>query len=220
MIAKEKYTLQNGLLYAREDTTFAILAGGCSSRMGKDKAILPFLGQPLIQRIVCRGQAITDHVFVVGSRPEAYPFLQVPLVCDILSIKGPLVGLYTALSVSKSAYLILVGCDMPFINLDMLSFQLGILEHEAFDVVIPKYANGLEPLHAVYRRESCLDAVKSALEEGERSLTGWLPRVRVREIPEDTLLSFDPDLRAFTNLNTPQEYQDAESLSLFKKRDL
>lgn len=200
-----------------KDATFAILAGGLSSRMGQDKALLPIQGEPLIQRVVNQGKAISDNFLVITNRPEAYQFLQVPLVRDILSIKGPLVGLYTALCVSKSAFLILVGCDMPFINLAMLSFQLGVLEHEDFDVVIPKHANGLEPLHAVYRRETCLYPLKFALDEGERSLLGWLNRVRVREIPENTLLSFDPDLRAFMNLNTPQDYQEAGRFSLCEK---
>jgi molybdopterin-guanine dinucleotide biosynthesis protein A len=203
-----------------KDVTFAILAGGLSSRMGQDKALLPIQGEPLIQRVVNRGKAISDNFLVITNRPEAYPFLQVPLVRDILSIKGPLVGLYTALHVSESAFLILVGCDMPFINLAMLSFQLSVLEHEDVDVVIPKHANGFEPLHAVYRRETCLDLVKSAIDEGERSLIGWFNRACVREIPENRLLSFDPDLRAFMNLNTPQDYQEAELFSLYKKRDL
>lgn len=206
--------LHNGLFYPREDTIFAILAGGSFSRMGQDKAVLPFEEEPLIQSIVFRGQAITDHVFVVVNRPEAYPFLQVPLVRDILSIKGPLVGLYTALHVSKSAFLILIGCDMPFINLAMLSFQLSVLEHEDVAFVIPKHVNGFEPLHAVYRRETCLDLVKFSIDEGERSLIGWFNRARVREIPENRLLSFAPDLRAFINLNTPQDCQEAEWFSL------
>jgi len=203
-----------------KDVTFAILAGGLSSRMGQDKALLSIQGEPLIQRVVNRGKAISDNFLVVTNRPEAYSFLQVPLVRDILSIKGPLVGLYTALSVSKSTFLILVGCDMPFINLAMLSFQLGVLEHDDVDVVVPKHANGLEPLHAIYRRETCLNLVKSALDEGERSLIGWFAQANVREIPENRLLSFDPDLRAFMNLNTLQDYQEAERFSLCEKGDI
>ena len=202
------------LFHSAEKVTFAVLAGGSSIRMGQDKAVLPFLGKPLIQHIVGIGQAITENVLVVVNRPEAFQFLQVPLTRDILNIKSPLVGLYTALSVSKSTYLILVGCDMPFINLALLSFQLAVLEHEACDVVIPIHANGLEPLHAVYLREACLSPVKTALDEGDLSLIGWLNRVRVREISENILRSFDPDLRAFVNLNTLKEYQEAESFSL------
>lgn len=196
--------------HSREQVTFAILAGGASVRMGKDKAALQFMGEALIQRIVFRGQALTDNILVITNHPEAYEFLQVPLARDLLSIKGPLVGLYTALSVSRTEYLILVGCDMPFINTTMLAYQLSILEHEPFDIAIPKHADGFEPLHSVYRQAICLDQVETALEEGERSLIGWLKKVRVWEIPESSLRSFEPELKAFTNLNTPQDFQIAE----------
>jgi molybdopterin-guanine dinucleotide biosynthesis protein A len=178
--------------------------------MGKDKAALPFMGEALIQRIVSRGQGLTDNVLVITNRPQEYEFLEVALARDLLPIKGPLVGLFTALSVSKTEYLILVGCDMPFINTNLLTYQLSILEHEPFDVVIPKHADGFEPLHSVYRRDICLKQVETALEQGERSLMGWLEKVRVCEISERCLRSFEPDLLAFTNLNTPADYQKAE----------
>lgn len=198
---------------SRDDTTYVILAGGSSSRMGQDKALLPFQGEPLVKRVVGRGKTVTEHILVITNRPDDYRFLLVPLATDVINCKGPLVGLYTALYSLTSRFVILVGCDMPFINPSLLSFQLHILEQEDCDVVIPRHDDILEPLHAVYRRETCLDPVRVALDEGKRSLIGWHNRVRVREISGSTLLSIDPELRAFVNLNSPQDYEEIERFS-------
>lgn len=199
----------------RDDTTFAILAGGASSRMGQDKALLPMRGEPLIQRVLERGRALTRHLLVITNRPEAYQFLQVPLSPDMVKIKGPLTGLYTALSLAQTPYVVLAGCDMPFINMALIAFQLQLLDQNGYDLVIPNHEDILEPLHAVYRRGVCLEAVKTALEKGERSLITWHDRICVREVEEKYLRRFDPELLCFMNLNTPQEYQGMLGLVAF-----
>jgi molybdopterin-guanine dinucleotide biosynthesis protein A len=144
--------------------------------MGQDKALLPFQGEPLVKRVVGQ-ETVTEHILVITNRPDDYRFLLVPLATDVINCKGPLVGLYTALYSLTSRFVILVGCDMPFINPSLLSFQLHILEQEDCDVVIPRHDDILEPLHAVYRRETCLDPVRVALDEGYGSLIGWHYRV-------------------------------------------
>lgn len=192
---------------AGEKATFVILAGGASSRMGLEKANLPLMGKPLIQRIMQRGREITRNVLVITNHPQAFGYLGVPLAGDILDPQGPLVGLHTALRTAQTPYVILVGCDMPMIHPALLTYQLDLLDCEDVDAVLPEHSHGLEPLHAVYRRENCVSPVEAALAQGERSLTGWLDRVRVRVVPEDVLRSFDPELQAFINLNTIQEYR-------------
>lgn len=190
------------------NTTFAIIAGGSSSRMGQDKALLSINGKPLISSILERGRFITDETIIIANQPDVYRFLNVPIFRDCLSMKGPLVGLYTALKYAQSKYLILVGCDMPFISTSLLSFELHQLERGGYDVVIPEHDEILEPLHAVYNRENCLRVVLSALEHGSRSLIGWQKTVSVRKVEESEIRFFDQDLLCFTNLNTPQEYQN------------
>jgi molybdopterin-guanine dinucleotide biosynthesis protein A len=175
--------------------------------MGQNKALLLIEGEPMIARILDRGRKITDRVLVITNRPEDYQFLQVPITGDIVEIKGPLVGLYTALCISQSDYLILAGCDMPWINPDLLAHQLDLLDQDASDIVIPKHEDGFEPLHAVYRRSTCLKAVETALGARDRSLIGWHDQVRVKAISDDEAKRFDPGLRCFLNINTPDEYQ-------------
>ena len=99
---------------------------------------------------------------------------------------------------------------MPFVNPELLAAGRDFLLQSDHDAVIPRSKNGLEPFHAVYRRETCLPAVKTALEAGQWRLISWLDRVNVHEqLPED-VRRYDPEGLAFWNLNTPEDFRQAE----------
>jgi molybdenum cofactor guanylyltransferase len=192
--------------------TVAIQAGGESRRMGQDKALMPFLGRPLIQRVVTRIAPIADELIITTNRSVDYAFLGLPLFSDIHSGRGPLGGLYTALSSASQPLVAVVACDMPFVNPGLLAYQARTLEIESADVVIP-FSEGYEPLHAVYRRETCLPIVEWALSNSEWKLIAWFPKVNVRKLTGDECRQYDPLRLAFANLNTPQEWADAEELA-------
>ncbi len=181
--------------------------------MGQDKALMPFLGSPLIQRQVRQIEPTGASILVITNRPEAYAFLGLPLVSDILPDIGPLGGLYTALSTASTPIVTVVACDMPFLSAELLTAQGELLLKENVDVVIPRTEAGLEPLHATYRRETCLPAVSAALEAGKRRMISWFPAVRVREMPLEELERYDPHQRVFININQPEDYQAAEALA-------
>jgi molybdopterin-guanine dinucleotide biosynthesis protein A len=193
--------------------TIAIQAGGQSSRMGQDKALMPFLGRPLIARLAERLSGLADELLVTTNRPAEFSFLGLPLFPDLLPGMGALGGLYTALSAARQDLVAVVACDMPFVLPDLLRAQRDLLLREEADVIVPRSAEGLEPLHAIYRREACLPAVRAALEMGERRMVAWFPAVRVRvmELPE--VAAIDPDLRSFINLNRPEDFRQAEELA-------
>jgi molybdopterin-guanine dinucleotide biosynthesis protein A len=193
--------------------TVAIQAGGESRRMGQNKALVPFLGQPLIQHVVTRIAPIADEVIVTTNRPADYAFLDLPLFSDIHPGRGPLGGLYTALSSASQPLVAVVACDMPFANPGLLAFQARLLEVEAADVVIPFSKECYEPLHAVYRRESCLPVVEWALSTAKWKLISWLSKVKVRTLTAEECRQYDPSGLAFANINTPQELADAEELA-------
>jgi molybdenum cofactor guanylyltransferase len=193
--------------------TVAIQAGGESRRMGQDKALVPFLGQPLIQRVVTRIASIADEVIVTTNRPADYAFLNLPLFSDIYSGRGPLGGLYTALSSASQPLVAVIACDMPFVSPNLLAFQARIIETEAADVVIPFPKEGYEPLHAVYRRETCLPVVEWALDNEQWKLIAWFPKVKVRTLTAEECRQYDPGGLAFANLNTPHELAEAEELA-------
>lgn len=191
----------------------AVQAGGESRRMGQDKALLPFLGESMLERVMKRVNPLGDELYVTTNHPERFLDFGVPMIQDELPGKGALGGLLTALSAAQFSTVIVVACDMPFVNPEILADASDQLHSKQADVVIPLTEKGYEPLHAVYRRETCLPAVRSALAAGERRLISWFPSVKVIQIAKDDLIKFDPARIAFWNVNTPEDLHQAEELA-------
>lgn len=191
----------------------AIQAGGESRRMGQEKAFLPFLGETLLERVMNRVAPLADELLVTTNHPERYLDSGMPLFQDVLPGRGALGGLLTALSVAQFPILIVVACDMPFVNPDILTAACDRLQSQKADVVIPQLKQGYEPFHAVYRRETCLPAVQKALDLGERRLISWFPSVNVSPFAEEDLLQYDPLQVAFWNVNTEEDLKRAEKFA-------
>jgi molybdopterin-guanine dinucleotide biosynthesis protein A len=181
--------------------------------MGEDKALKLFLGRPLIQRVVERLRPIADEVLVTTNNPEKYTFLGLRLVPDLFPGLGTLGGLYTALASASSSIVAVVGCDMPFASAELLVEAARILVQEDADLVVPRTIEGLEPLHAVYRRDTCLPVVRSAVESNQLKVIDWFPLVRVREQTLEEVTRIDPSGLTFWNLNTLEEFNQAENQS-------
>ena len=194
--------------------TMCIQAGGQSSRMGEDKALKTFLGRPLIQRVAERVSTIADELIVTTNRPDAYTFLNLPLFPDLKSGRGALGGLYTAIASAKNPIVAVVACDMPFANASLLEAASKMLLEEGVDVVIPKSEEGYEPLHAIYRRETCLPAIDAAIEADQWKVIAWFPQVKVRVLTMDEIKHYDPSGLAFWNVNTPEEFAEAEKIAI------
>ncbi len=193
--------------------TLAIEAGGESHRMGTDKALLPFLGQPLILRVLNRLAWIADEVLVTSNQPENYDFLGLTPIPDALPGVGALGGLYTALSAATHPYVAVVACDMPFASTRLFLAELALLRESRADAVVPRSETGLEPFHAVYRAETCLPYVQEAVEAGKRRVDAWFERVKVRYLTPDEILAYDPEGQAFININTLEELKRAEGMA-------
>jgi molybdopterin-guanine dinucleotide biosynthesis protein A len=191
--------------------SLAILAGGKSIRMGWDKALMPFLGRPLILRILERLQSLSDEVFVMANRPKDYAFLGVPVHPDLEPRRGVLGGLYSSLRIATHPFVAIVACDMPFANPSLFEHELDLIISTGADVVIPSTVAGLEPLHAVYRSATCLPVIQAALEAGERKVIGWLPKIKTQILSPGETASYDLHQLVFWNLNTPEEFQQAET---------
>jgi len=170
--------------------------------MGTDKALLEIGGRPLIERIVRKLSLIGQEVIVVTNSPKNYAFLGVRLVGDVFPGRGSLVGLYSGLKAARSDYSLVVACDMPFLNLDLLRYLAALAPYH--DVVIPWLKKGLEPLHAVYSK-ACLGPIEALLRRNERKILEFFPQMRVRYVEEEVVRFFDPQLRSFVNINTPTE---------------
>jgi molybdopterin-guanine dinucleotide biosynthesis protein A len=191
----------------------AIQAGGESRRMGQDKALALFKGQPLISRVIERVSPIADELIVTTNNPEAYSFLALPLYPDIFPGTGALGGLFTALSAARGDLVAVVACDMPFVSLEILALARDSILSTGVDVAIPFTGGGYEPFHAVYRRKTCRPAVREALNAGKRKLISWFDSVRILALDPAQLLQYDPSGIAFWNINTPEELLEAERLA-------
>jgi molybdopterin-guanine dinucleotide biosynthesis protein A len=193
--------------------TLAIQAGGESRRMGSDKALLPFLGKPLILRPLQRLAKLADEVLITANQPENYRFLGLTPFPDILPGFGALGGLFTALSVASHPYVAVVACDMPFASLALFAAELNLLRQSNTDAVIPRSEAGTEPFHAVYRRETCLPRVRKALRSGLKRVDSWFSEVNIRYMELDEIQIYDPQELAFLNINTSEELRDAELIA-------
>lgn len=191
------------------DVTVAVLAGGQSSRMGREKSFVPLKGKPMIAHTLARVQQLNLPVIVITNQPDSFRQFKLPLYGDVQPLRGSLVGLHAALYHSRADYTLCVACDMPLLNVDLLS-QLITLR-QGHDAVVPMPAGRAEPLHALYHRR-CLHVMERQLQNGEMHITRLYQHLNVRYMTEDEIRVFDPDLRSFTNANTPQELAAIEAL--------
>ena len=106
-----------------------------------------------------------------------------------------------------------VACDMPFASGTLLEAGSRLIMEDGVDVVIAKSDEGYEPLHAVYRRETCLPAIEAAIEADQWKVIAWFPQVKVRVLTPEEIKRYDPLGLAFWNVNTPEEFAEAERIS-------
>lgn len=193
--------------------TLAIQAGGESRRMGSDKALLPFLGQPIILRLLNRLAGIAEEVLITSNQPENYRFLGLAPIPDLLPGCGALGGLYTALNAASHPYVAVVACDMPFASPELFAVELALLREAGVDAVIPRSEAGTEPFHAIYRCDICLPRVRAALDAGKRRVDAWFPGANIRYLEPAESLPYDPKQLAFLNINTLDELKAAERIA-------
>lgn len=188
----------------------AVLVGGQSRRMGTDKALLTIGGVPLIQRVVGTLQAVVNEVFLVGPGAERYEWLNVQATDDLVAGAGPLGGIHSALCVARHPRCLVVACDMPFLDMDLLRFMLR--EAASWDVVVPRGPERYETLHAVYAR-FCLEPIEQMLENGKLCPVDFFPLVRVRSVEADEIASFEHGWRSLMSVNTAADLELARVLA-------
>jgi len=190
--------------------SIAIQAGGSSSRIGRDKALLLLRGVPLISHVIERVASLADEIIIITNQPERYLFLKKPLVADLFPGTGVLGGLCTALIAANNSFVGVLACDMPFINGMLFSQEYHLAIRDKVDLVIPETPAGLQPLHAVYRRRSCLPYIHTALKYGERRLVSWYDDLNVYMMTCNEIAVMDPQFQSFGNINTLEDLNIAQ----------
>jgi molybdopterin-guanine dinucleotide biosynthesis protein A len=196
-----------------------ILAGGQSTRMGTDKALLPLPpnDKTLMQIVIERVQPLGEDIFVVSRMRPEYERFGVPLRPDLYADAAVLGGIGSALRHARCERCLVVSCDHPFLATPLLS-AMAAAEGE-WDVLIPSLPGESrqggkfvrQTLHAVYRK-TCIPAIERAISNGRFHIVSFFDDVRVCEIGLESIAQFDPDLRSFFSVNTPDAYEAARKM--------
>lgn len=189
--------------------TGAVLAGGRSTRLGRDKALLEIAGETLLARAVRTLAGVCGEVLVVAGpeRQDVVPGVRV--LPDERPGVGPLGGIATALRALRGERLLAVATDMPLLAPALL--RLLIDASPGYDVAIPRVGGRTQQLCAVYAR-SCLPYIDAQLDQGDFKIDRFFAAVKVRIIEEDALRPHDPDLRSFRNINREDDWQDVQRI--------
>jgi molybdopterin-guanine dinucleotide biosynthesis protein A len=189
------------------DCTAIILAGGDSKRMGRDKASLLLDGKSLLQRVIESVQPLFAQTLLSVRQPRAD--LSLPQICDTQLGGGPVVGLVSVLERVETPWVFVVACDMPFVAPALIRHLANCrATHQAVVPIVQGYG---QPLAAFYAH-SALPLLQASLASGEKSLTRALKLLDVCYVAADELVQFDPQLRSFFDLDTPQDAALAEGL--------
>jgi len=182
------------------------MAGGKSSRMGTDKSFITLSGKPMVEHVLEKVRDLADELIIISNKPNQYKHLALPTYPDLIPEKGPLGGLYTALYRSSKPHVLIVACDMPWLNRRLLNYMISIRMQA--DVIVPRWTDHPEPLHAIYSKD-CLPAIKSRLIGGELKMVSFYDDTKVHYVQRNEIAHFDPDGRSFANVNTPKDLQRA-----------
>ncbi len=203
----------------------AILAGGLGSRMGYvDKSRLRVGGREILSRILAAYRGIFDEVLISARDPAPLTdFLagqdfggpglgvQPRMVPDLAQARGSLAGLHAVLAQARAPHCFVAACDAPFVQPGLIRLLRERLREED-DALVPRRPDGyLEPLCAIYSRR-CLPVIEERLAQGRFRVSGLLPLVRSRELPPEDVLAADPGQISFFNVNTPEQFAQAEAM--------
>jgi len=186
-----------------------ILAGGASSRMGRDKALLEIGGVPLLVRTARLLEPLTPAVTVIGP-PERYSGLGLRVVPDDSAGLGPLAGLATALRISRTEWNLVLGCDLPYLSAAWLEWLILRALDSPADALVPETSRGLEPLCAIYRAR-CAGKLTAALAVGVRKVTDAVAALAPERMTPAQWETIAPGDTFFRNMNTPEDYAEASA---------
>ena len=204
------------LLNAPKQTpvTGVILAGGKSRRMGENKALMRLGEDSLIGHVIRRIRLVTDELLLITNNPTEYAHLDLPMHGDIVSNTGALGGVYTGLTFASHDAVLCVACDSPFLEPKLLTYLVSALGE--YDAVMPytfrhdKKQITLQTLCAAYSKR-CLPIIELMLQESELRVHALHERAHIKRVSPDVWQKYDADGMSFLNINTPEDFDRANS---------
>ena len=205
--------------------TVLILAGGQGRRFHSfDKCFAMLDNKLLIQHAIDNIAGLADEIIVAardeqqGEKISARVHDKIDFAFDTLNGVGPLSGFLSGLEHASFAFSLVIGCDMPFVTESVVNLLFEIAS-TGYDAVVPRWENGmLEPLHAVYRREPMLAAIRDTVKRGDGMIYHAISQLKdVCFLPVNRIREIDPELKSFRNINTPFELKKSEKFLCSKR---
>ncbi|MGD0545959.1 MAG: molybdenum cofactor guanylyltransferase [Candidatus Acidiferrales bacterium] len=194
---------------SKENVSGFVLAGGKSSRMGRDKALLEIDGESLIARSTRLVRAVLKEPVVIASTP-GYGALGLKIVADDFPGYGPLGGIATALHVSTKPWNLVIACDLPYLTKTWLEYLIERALKSVADAVVPMNVRGPEPLCAMYHK-SAEARIRTAVEGGMRKVTDSFATLCVEYVEPSEWKGFASGGVLFKNVNSPADYDEAKA---------
>ena len=198
--------------------TGVILAGGKSRRMGENKALMRLGDNSLIGHVIHRMCLVTDELLLITNSPAEYAHLDVPMHGDILPGAGALGGIYTGLRHASHNIVLCVACDSPFVEPKLLTYLVSVLGE--YDAVMPYTHREIHASHntqitlqtlcAAYSKR-CLPIIESMLRDSELRVHALQGRAHIKRVSPEVWQAFDPEGMSFFNINTPEDFESADS---------
>lgn len=192
------------MISLRSDIVGAVMAGGKSSRMGSEKALLAVEGRPMISYVTGTLSQLFSEVIICGADPQRYEFLGFRVVRDVFQRCGPLAGIHTALTHSAGRPVFVLSCDMPFVPPELVHHILASADRPHTRIAFSEGV--LQPLCGIYGQE-CLPVAEEDLSEGKYSIIRMLKKVKHSAVKIDASLPFYADF-IMRNVNRPEDYEE------------
>jgi molybdopterin-guanine dinucleotide biosynthesis protein A len=180
-----------------------ILAGGRSSRLGRDKTLLTINNETLIKRTIRVLSEVADEIIIASNHTAKYNLPGLIEVPDTFSGMGPMGGMHAGLIAAKHTHAFVVSCDMPFFSSELAKFLVD--RKDGYDVIVPQINKRWEPLCGVYSKK-CVGYIEKCLSTNVKQVYQFYPYVKVLKVTEDEISGMGKVEDLFYNLNTPADY--------------
>ncbi|MEW6067452.1 MAG: molybdenum cofactor guanylyltransferase [Nitrospirota bacterium] len=182
-----------------------ILAGGDNRRLHIIKGLIEIHGKRIIESNIEILKRMFKRVIISTNNPEIYFYTGALIIGDIIKYKGPMTGIFSALSNIAFSDIFVIACDMPFINPKLIRYIIDNWD-EKWDAVIPIFDKKPQPLFGIYSKKIA-ESMERSIKGGRRSLRGFLEEIKVLYITEKEVRNIDPEGKSFVNINTLEDFK-------------
>ncbi len=193
--------------------TGVILSGGLAKRFdGREKAFLRIGEERILDKIYCVFKELFDEIIIVTNSPHQFVAWDLDIVTDLFDIRSSLTGIHAGLFYASNPYVFFSACDAPFLKREIVETVLDGIDG-GIDIVIPETSAGREPLCAAYSRR-CLNIAEQHLRQQKLKIQLAFRKCRIKTISGKKLRQKDPDLISFFNINTPEDLELAQEMTM------